>query len=107
MCTLVCIFAASLGTTGSYSYNVHTSKDGAELLPAGDTALRGKLTEGNLQEEDWQTTTKQENEVRDEKCTWAEEKKDRVTEDKMFALTVTMFICTQYSNYYTVFKAEV
>lgn len=51
----------------------HTSEDGAELLPAGDAALRGELTKGDLQEENWETSTKQENEVGDEKCTWVEE----------------------------------
>lgn len=48
---------------------VHTSEDGAELLPAGDATLRGELTKRDLQEEDWQTSTKQENEVGDEKRT--------------------------------------
>ena len=35
------------------SNELHTSKDGAELLPAGDATLGGELTQGNLQEEDW------------------------------------------------------
>lgn len=63
--------------------SVHTSKDGAELLPAGDATLRGELTQGDLQEEDWQTSAKQENEVGDEKCTCVEERKDGATAGKM------------------------
>lgn len=47
----------------------NASKDGTELLPAGNATLGGELTQGDLQEEDWQTSTKQENEVGDEKCT--------------------------------------
>lgn len=49
----------------------NTSEDGAELLPAGDAALGGELPQGDLQEEDWQTSAKQENEVGDKKCTSA------------------------------------
>lgn len=58
---------------------LRTSKDGAELLPAGDATLRGELTQGDLQEEDWQTSAKQEDEVGDEKCTWAEGTKGGAT----------------------------
>lgn len=58
-----------------------TSKDGAELLPAGDATLRGELTQGDLQEEDWQTSAKQEDEVGDEKCTWVEGTKGGATAD--------------------------
>lgn len=53
----------------SIGEGLHTSKDGAELLPAGDATLWRELTQGDLQEEDWQTSAKQENEVGDEKCT--------------------------------------
>lgn len=55
-----------------YNHNggvANTSKDGAKLLPAGDATLRSELTKSNLQEEDWQTSAKQENEVGDEKRT--------------------------------------
>lgn len=66
---------------------LHTSKDGTKLLPAGDATLRGELTKGNLQEEDWQTSAKQENEVGDEKRTWKWDKKemhiDKVKEKNM------------------------
>lgn len=57
----------------------HTSKNGAELLPAGDSTLRGELTQRNLQEEDRQTPAKQEDEVGDEKCTCVEGRKDGAT----------------------------
>lgn len=62
---------------------LRTSKDGAELLPACDATLRGELTKGNLQEENWETSTKQENEVGYEKCTWVEGRKDGATLGKM------------------------
>lgn len=60
----------------TWERGVHTSKDGAELLPAGDAALWRELTKGDLQEEDRQTSAKQENEVGDEKCTWVEGRKN-------------------------------
>lgn len=46
-----------------------TSKDGAEFFPAGDATLRGVLAQCHLQEKNWQTSTEQEDEVRDEKRT--------------------------------------
>lgn len=46
-----------------------TGENGAELRPAGDAALRGELAQRHLQEEDGQTSAKQEDEVRDEKGT--------------------------------------
>lgn len=46
-----------------------TSKDGAEFGPAGDPSFRGELAQCDLQEEHRQTTTEQEDEVRDEKRT--------------------------------------
>lgn len=46
-----------------------TGENGAELRPAGDATLRGELAQRHLQEEDGQTSAKQEDEVRDEKGT--------------------------------------
>lgn len=63
----------------AFGERLHTSKDGAELLPAGDATLRGELTQGDLQEEDRQTSAKQENEVGDEKCTWVEGRRGGAT----------------------------
>lgn len=47
-----------------------TGEDGAELGPTGDSSFRGVLAQGNFQEEHRKSTTKQEDEIRDEKCTW-------------------------------------
>lgn len=46
-----------------------TSKDGAELGPAGDPPLRGVLTKCHLQEKHRQPTSDKEDEVGDEECT--------------------------------------
>lgn len=46
-----------------------TSKDGAELGPAGYPPLRGVLTERHLQEKHRQPTSEKEDEVGDEECT--------------------------------------
>lgn len=45
-----------------------TGKDGAELGPAGDPSFRGVLAQRHFQEEDRESTTEQEDEVRDQKC---------------------------------------
>lgn len=52
--------------------SVPTSEDGAELLPAGDATLGGELAQCHFQEEHRQSSTKQEDEVRDEKCSCVE-----------------------------------
>ncbi len=54
-----------------------TGEDGAEFPPAGDSSLRGELTERHLQKEDGQTSAKQKYEVGDEKCTWKHQHKMR------------------------------
>ncbi len=54
-----------------------TGEDGAEFPPAGDSSLRGELTERHLQKEDGQTSAKQKYEVGDEKCTWKYQHKMR------------------------------
>ena len=64
---------AQLTDIGSESQRKRTSENGAELLPAGDAALRGELTQGDLQEEDRQASAKQEDEVGDEKCACVDE----------------------------------
>lgn len=53
--------------------HILTGEDGAELGPAGDPSFRGVLAQCDLQEEYWQATPKQEDEVRDEKRTWVTE----------------------------------
>lgn len=58
-----------------------TSKDWAELFPAGDATLRGVLAKCHLQEEDWQTSTEQEDGVRDEKRTCGGEDEEEEEED--------------------------
>lgn len=63
-------------TTVLVFFFLHTSEDGAELLPAGDAALGGELPQCHLQEEDRQTSTKQEDEVRDEKGTCVKRRKE-------------------------------
>lgn len=47
-----------------------TGEDRAEFGPAGDPSLGGVLAQRDLQEEDRQASSKQEDEVRDEKRTW-------------------------------------
>lgn len=51
-----------------------TGEDGAEFRPACDPSFRGVLAQCDLQEEDGQTSSKQEDEVRDEKRTWVTER---------------------------------
>lgn len=65
-----------------------TGEDGAELGPAGDPSLRGVLAQRNLQEEHGQATTKQEDEVRDEKRAWKMGYGESITYN-LLATTVT------------------
>lgn len=53
-----------------------TLKQWADLPPAGDSSLAGVLTKGRFQEEDWDPTSEQEDEVRNEEstCTHMENK---------------------------------
>lgn len=48
-----------------------TLKQWADLPPAGDSSLAGVLTKGRLQKEDWDPTSEQEDEVRNEESTCA------------------------------------
>lgn len=46
-----------------------TFKEGAEVSPAGDTALRRVLPHGSLQEEHWNSTREQKQDIWNQKCT--------------------------------------
>lgn len=46
-----------------------TFKQGTEVPPAGDATLGGELSHGCLHEEHWDTTSEQEQDVWDQKCT--------------------------------------
>lgn len=48
-----------------------TLKQWADLPPAGDSSLAGVLTKRRLQKEDWDPTSEQEDEVRNEESTCA------------------------------------
>lgn len=47
-----------------------TFKQGADLLPAGDTSLLGVLAQSRFQEEQRNATGEQEEDVRDEEDSW-------------------------------------
>lgn len=52
-----------------------TFKQRTDFSPASNASFAGVLAQGNLQEEDRNTTGEKEDQVGDEECTWEEVKK--------------------------------